>query len=53
MVIVGDANNRLESETVALKKETILYHPDFSQPLYLATDASQVGCGGFLYQLNI
>jgi len=32
-----------------LKKETILYHPDFSQPLYLATDASQVGCGGFLY----
>jgi len=36
-----------------LKKETILYHPDFSQPLYLATDASQVGCGGFLYQLKI
>ncbi len=31
-----------------LKQETMLYHPDFSKPFYLATDASQVGAGAFL-----
>ena len=35
-----------------LKKETINYHPDFTKPLYLAVDASQVGCGAFLYQVD-
>jgi hypothetical protein len=30
----------------------LLYHPNFEEPLYLATDASNVGVGGFLYQVK-
>ncbi|RPH76356.1 MAG: hypothetical protein EHM77_09295, partial [Planctomycetaceae bacterium] len=35
-----------------LKQKTILYNVDYTKPLYLATDASQVGMGSFLYQLD-
>ncbi len=30
----------------------MLYHPDFEKNLYLMTDASNVGCGSFLYQID-
>ena len=36
-----------------LKNEIILSHADFEKPLYLAIDASQVGCGAFLYQTEL
>ena len=32
-------------------KTTMLYHVDLERPLYLSTDASNVGAGGFLYQI--
>jgi hypothetical protein len=35
-----------------LKQETQIYNPNFEKPFYLATDASQVGVGSFLYQLD-
>ena len=35
-----------------VKQETMLYHPDFNKNLYLAVDASQVGIGSFLYQID-
>jgi hypothetical protein len=39
-------------ETVqrAIRTFPTLYHPKFSRPFYLATDASTLGVGGFLYQ---
>ncbi len=40
----------------ALKKHiskcTMLYHINFENPLYLTCDASNYGCGSFLYQIN-
>ena len=36
-----------------LKTEVILSHADYDKPLYLAIDASQVGCGAFLYQTEV
>ena len=36
-----------------LAVQTQLYNIDFSKPLYLNTDASQVALGAFLYQLDI
>lgn len=35
-----------------LSKQMQLYNIDLSKPLYLSTDASQVGYGSFLYQLE-
>ena len=32
-------------------QETMLYNIDFSAPLYIMTDASQVACGSLLYQM--
>ena len=32
-------------------QETMLYNIDFSAPLYIITDASQVACGSLLYQI--
>ena len=48
-----EAEEAIEKIKEFLKQETMLYNPDFSKPLYLATDASQVGVGGFLYQLEV
>ena len=36
-----------------LKQETMLYNFDFDEPLYLSTDASNVGMGSFLYQIKL
>ena len=36
-----------------ISKATMLFHPNFDEPLYLSTDASNVGAGGFLYQIQI
>ena len=36
-----------------LQSESMIYNPDFSKPLYLTTDASQVGIGAFLYQVDV
>jgi hypothetical protein len=35
-----------------IKQQTMIYHMQFDKPLYIATDASQVGAGGFLYQID-
>ena len=32
---------------------TMLYHPNFSEELYAASDASFIGAGGWLYQVDI
>ena len=34
----------------AIKQAPILRFPDYSRPFYLASDASNLGCGGILYQ---
>ena len=33
-------------------RTTMLYHVNLSKPIYLSTDASNVGAGGFLYQVT-
>jgi hypothetical protein len=35
-----------------IENTTMLYHINFEKPLYLSTDASNVGAGGFLYQIT-
>ena len=35
-----------------LEEEVLLQYPDFSQPLYVATDASKYGLGCVLYQID-
>jgi hypothetical protein len=50
--LTKEAVEAYESIKNFLKKETMQYHPDFSKPMYLSTDASQVGAGGFLYQVE-
>jgi DnaJ-class molecular chaperone len=47
-----DLNSAFEKIKTFLRQKTILYNVDYSKPLYLATDASQVGMGSFLYQLD-
>ena len=39
-----------ETIKLALARAPILKFPDFNRPFYLATDASQTGVGGVLYQ---
>jgi hypothetical protein len=36
-----------------LSQDTQLYHPDFDKPFYINCDASVVGIGSFLYQLDV
>jgi len=36
-----------------ISKTTMLYHVDFSLPLYLSCDASNYGLGAFLYQVKV
>jgi hypothetical protein len=47
-------NNLLEQSFQTLKKAIstapILKFPDFSRPFFIASDASNLGCGGVLYQ---
>ena len=45
-----DAVEKLKS---FLEQDTLLYNPDFTLPLYLATDASNCGMGSLLYQVKI
>jgi Reverse transcriptase (RNA-dependent DNA polymerase)/RNase H-like domain found in reverse transcriptase len=47
-----EAEAAYEAIKNSLCEETILYHPNFEQNLYLRTDASNVGCGSFLYQID-
>jgi hypothetical protein len=35
-----------------IENTTLLYHVKLDRPLYLSTDASNVGAGGFLYQIT-
>ena len=35
-----------------ISKTTMLYHPDFEKAFYLATDASNLAAGSFLYQIE-
>jgi len=36
----------------SLEAAVFIHHPDFDLPLYVATDASDVGIGGILYQID-
>ena len=40
-----------EAVKVAVSEAGLLYHPDYSLPMYLKTDASKVGIGGYLFQM--
>jgi hypothetical protein len=51
--VTEEAEAAVQSIIKIIKLETMKYNPDFSSPFYLATDASQVGSGAFLYQLNV
>jgi hypothetical protein len=44
-VMTVEAKNAINEVKEFLKKDTICYNPDFSQPFYLSVDASQVGVG--------
>ncbi len=35
-----------------ISQTTLLYHVNLEEPLYLSTDASNVGAGAFLYQIH-
>jgi hypothetical protein len=52
-VVTKEAENVIEAIKRHLAAETVIYNPDFSQPLYLSTDASNVGMGSFLYQVEV
>jgi hypothetical protein len=48
-----EAREALEDVKEHLMNETILYNVDYTKPVYCSVDASQVGCGAFLYQVSI
>jgi hypothetical protein len=48
-----EARDALEDVKEHLMNETILYNIDYTKPVYCSVDASQVGCGAFLYQVSI
>jgi hypothetical protein len=52
-VMTVEAQKSIDEVKEFLKKDTICYNPDFSQPFYLSVDASQVGVGALLYQVKI
>ena len=51
-ILTEEALTAYEKIKEYVKQETMLYHPDFNKNLYLAVDASQVGIGSFLYQID-
>ena len=51
--MTAEASECIERFKNYIKTETVLYHVDFSKPLYLSTDASNVAVGSFLYQIGI
>jgi len=44
--LTKEANDAINQVKNCLKEKTMLYNIDFSSPLYLCTDASNVGMGG-------
>ena len=48
-----EAQEAYEMLKKTLSDQTILYHPNFEKYFYLMVDASNVGCGAFLYQLDV
>jgi hypothetical protein len=48
-----EAKDAFDGVKAFLEHQTLLYHPDYTKPFYLTTDASQVGVGAFLYQVEI
>ena len=48
-----EAHNAINEVKELLKKETMCYNPDYKEPFYLTVDASQVGVGALLYQIEI
>jgi hypothetical protein len=52
-VVTKEAENAIHAIKKHLAAETVIYNPDFSQPFYLSTDASNVGMGSLLYQLQV
>jgi hypothetical protein len=51
--LTKEAVEAYEKLKECLSTETLLYHPNFDNDLYLSVDSSNVGIGAFLYQLNV
>jgi hypothetical protein len=51
--LTKEAIEAYEKLKKCLSTETLLYHPNFDNDLYLSVDSSNVGIGAFLYQLNV
>lgn len=48
----AECQQSLEKFILILESNILLHHPDYSQPFYVATDASNTGIGAILYQMR-
>ena len=52
VALVATLRDPFETFKLALANATALYYPDYSLPWYLRADASDIGCGGCLFQVS-
>jgi hypothetical protein len=50
--LTNEAMEAYEQIKKYISQTTLLYHVNLEDPLYLSTDASNVGAGAFLYQIH-